>query len=104
MHALVVQMSLDPSRPGQVERHLRDDVTGWAKRQPGFISGQWLRSPDRRTGIGVVIFASEDAATAAARGPRSYHRDDSRAWNIEDVSVYQQLTTAAQAPGQYVDI
>jgi hypothetical protein len=95
MHTLVVQMSLDPSRPDQVARHLREDVAGWASRQPGFVTGQWLRSPDGRTGMGVVVFASEDAATTAAQGPRGYRRDDSRAWNIEDVTVYQQLTTAA---------
>lgn len=94
MHALVVQMSTDPARPEEVARHLREDVAGWAKRQPGFVTGQWLRSPDGRTGIGVVVFASEDAAATAAQGPRSYRHDDDRAWNIEGVTVYQQLTTA----------
>jgi len=40
MHTLVVQMSTDPSRPEEVARHFREDVTGWAKRQPGFVTGQ----------------------------------------------------------------
>jgi Antibiotic biosynthesis monooxygenase len=93
MHTLVVQMSTDPARAEEVARHLREDVAGWAKRQPGFITGQWLRSPDRRAVIGAVAFDSEDAATKAAQGPRSYPRDDDRAWNIEDVTVYQQLAT-----------
>jgi hypothetical protein len=31
---------------------------------------------------------------SAARGPRSYPRDDSRAWNVENVTVYEQLTSA----------
>ena len=44
--------------------------------------------------MGVVVFATEDAALAAAQGPRSYPRDDNRAWNIEDVAVYQQVTSA----------
>jgi hypothetical protein len=44
--------------------------------------------------MGVVVFATEDAASAAAKGPRSYPRDDNRAWNIEDVAVYQQVSTA----------
>jgi hypothetical protein len=44
--------------------------------------------------MGVVVFATEDAAFAAAQGPRSYPRDDNRAWNIEDVAVYQQVTSA----------
>ncbi len=94
MHTLVVQMSTDPTRPDEVSRHLREDVAGWARRQPGFVAGQWLRSPDGRTATGVVVFTSDDAATAAAQGPRSYPRDDDRAWNIENVAVYQQVTTA----------
>jgi Antibiotic biosynthesis monooxygenase len=94
MHTLVVQISIDPARAEEVARHLREDVAGWAKRQPGFVTGQWLRSPDGRAGMGVVVFTTEDAASTAAQGPRSYARDDGRAWNIEDVTVYQQLTTA----------
>jgi hypothetical protein len=34
------------------------------------------------------------AAASAARGPGSYPRDDSRAWNVENVTVYEQLTSA----------
>ena len=67
---------------------------GWARQQPGFVTGQWLRSADGSEGIGVVVFASGDAAASAARGPRSHPRDDSRAWNVENVTVYEQLTSA----------
>ena len=42
----------------------------------------------------MVVFASPDATASAARGPRSHSRDDSRAWNVEDVTVYEQLTSA----------
>ena len=34
------------------------------------------------------------ASASPARSPRSYPRDDSQAWNIEDVTVYKQLTSA----------
>jgi hypothetical protein len=44
--------------------------------------------------MGVVVFASEEAATSAAQGPRNLPRDDERAWNIESVTVYEQLTSA----------
>jgi hypothetical protein len=94
MHTIAVQISTDPSRPEEVARHLREDVVGWAKQQPGFVSGQWLISADRRGGMGVVVFASEDAATSAAQGPRNYPRDEDRAWNIENVTVYEELTSA----------
>jgi len=94
MHTMVVRMSIDTERADEAARHLREDVVAWARQQPGFVNGQWLRSPDGSEGIGVVVFASPDAATSAARGPRSYPRDDSRAWNVEDVTVYEQLTSA----------
>lgn len=98
MHALVVEMSTDPSRAQEVARHLREDVTGWAARQPGFVTGRWLASPDGRTGIGVVVFESEDAADRAAKGPRSHPHDDDRAWNVVDVTVYEQLASAGGGP------
>lgn len=52
-----------------------------------------MLGPGHDQGMGVV-FATEDAAFAAAQGPRSYPRDDNRAWNIEDVAVYRQVTSA----------
>jgi len=94
MHALVVQMSTDPARPEEVARHFYEDVVRWVRQQPGFVSGQWLRSADRSEGLGVVVFASEDAATAAAQGPRNYARDDERAWNLDRVTVYEQVASA----------
>ena len=91
---MVVQMSIDPSRTDVDTRHLREDIVNWARQQPGFVSGQWLLDPGQDHGLGVVVFASEDAAAAAAQGPRSFPRDESRAWNVEDVTVYQQVTSA----------
>ena len=94
MHTMMVRMSIDPVRAEEVARHLREDVVAWARQQPGFVNGQWLRSPDGSEGIGVVVFASGDAAASAAQGPRSYPHDGSRAWNVENVTVYEQLTSA----------
>lgn len=94
MHTIVVQMSIDPSRSEVVARHLREDIVSWARQQPGFVSGQWLLGPGHCQGLGVVVFASEHAAAAAAQGPRGFPRDEHRAWNIEDVTVYEQVTSA----------
>ena len=94
MHTMVVWMSIDPARADEAARHLREDVVAWTRQQPGFVNGQWLRSPDGSEGIGVVVFASGDAAASAARGPRGNPRDDGRAWNVETVTVYEQLTSA----------
>jgi hypothetical protein len=94
MHTMVVHMSIDPSRAEVVARHLREDIVSWATQQPGFVSGQWLLDPGSKQGIGIVAFSSQDAATTAAHGPRSFPRDDARAWNVEDVTVYEQITCA----------
>ena len=94
MYTMVVRMSIDPLRTEMVARHLREDIVGWARQQPGFVSGQWLLNTGHRQGMGVVVFRSEDAAAAAARGPRSFPHDDGRAWNVEDVTVYEQVTSA----------
>jgi hypothetical protein len=79
MHTMVVQMSIDPSRTDVVTRHLREDIVSWARQQPGFVSGQWLVGPRQDHGMGVVVFASEDAATAlnpAACAPATPLRAD----------------------------
>jgi hypothetical protein len=94
MHTMVVQMSIDPSRTQVVTRHLREDIVSWARQQPGFVSGQWLLGPGQNHGMGVVVFASQDAAAAAAQGPRSFPPDKGRAWNVEDVTIYEQVTSA----------
>jgi hypothetical protein len=94
MHTMVVRMSVDPARPGEVARHLREDVTGWAKQQPGFVSGQWLGRDGGTEALGVVVFASAADAARAAQGPRRYPPDAARSWNIEDVTVYEQLSSA----------
>jgi hypothetical protein len=91
---MVVQMSVDPARTGEVARHLREDVTAWAKQQPGFVSGQWLGRDGGTDALGVVVFASAADAARAAQGPRRYPQDAVRAWNIEDVTVYEQLASA----------
>jgi hypothetical protein len=94
MHTLVVTMTTDPARSDEVSRHLREDVTAWAKRQPGFVSGEWLLSDTQETGLGLVSFDSAEAATHAAGGPQGGGHDDQRAWNIDSVRVYGQVATA----------
>lgn len=91
---LIVTMTLDPARSPDVARHFTDDVVPWAAHQDGFVSGQWLRSPDGSHGIGIVTFDSVDHATAAAAGPRSQPRDDGRAWNTGTVDVFHVVASA----------
>jgi hypothetical protein len=44
--------------------------------------------------LGVVVFASRADADRAAQGPLGYRRDGARAWNIEDVTLYEQAASA----------
>lgn len=94
MHTLVVSMATDPGRASDVSMHLRNDVTAWAKQQPGFVSGEWLLSEGRDAGIGFVVFDSAGAAIEAAAGPRRYVHDDDRGWNITAVTVYESVASA----------
>ena len=89
---MVVQMTIDPHRTDEVDRHFRDDVQPWASKQPGFVSGQWLRLGDGDRGLGLVVFESEALAREAAKGPSMAPRVDGRAWNTDSVSVYTQVT------------
>jgi hypothetical protein len=95
MHTIVVTMTADPERRAETVTHLQRDVEPWAKKQAGFVSGQWLATADGRHGLGVIVFATLEEAELAARGPRSYQRDEQRAWNVERVDVFEQVARAA---------
>ncbi len=99
MYAMVVRMSLDPDRRSDVIAHLRRDVVGFACGLPGFVSGQWFCSTDGVDGLGVVLFDAEADVVAAARGPRATQHDVERAWNIENVQVFEQVARAERAGG-----
>ncbi|HLG69938.1 MAG TPA: hypothetical protein VK009_05880 [Chloroflexota bacterium] len=87
-------MSIDPARVDETARHLREDVVQWATRQPGFVSGHWLVSEDRTCGLGIVAFDSEQSALKAAAGPKSYRRDGTRPWNVEEVTLFTEVASA----------
>ncbi len=92
MYTMIVKMRLDPALLDEVNRHFREDVAGWAKAQPGFVTGSWLRSEDGTRGMGVVTFASAEAAAGAAVGPRS--APPGPAWSIESVEIFDQVQQA----------
>ncbi len=96
MYTLVVSMATDPDRAADVSMHLRGDVTAWARQQPGFVSGEWSLSENRDAGLGVVVFDSAATAGAAATGPRHHVHDDTRAWSITAVTVYESVASATR--------
>ena len=99
MYAMVVRMSLDPDRRPDVITHFRNDVAGWAGRQHGFVSGQWFCTTHGGDGLGVVVFEDEADVAAAMRGPSSTQHDETRAWNIDEVEVFEQVAQADLAGG-----
>jgi hypothetical protein len=46
------------------EALLRDEVIPQVSQAPGFVAGYWTRKDN--TGLGMVVFESEEAAQAAA--------------------------------------
>lgn len=95
MHTLVVNMSTNPDRTADVVSHMSNDITAWARQQPGFVRGEWLISESSDAGLGLVVFDSADAAAQAATGPRRYIHDDQRAWNITAVTIYETIASVA---------
>lgn len=61
MHALVVRVTIDDLEAARQE--LLDETIPRVSQAPGFISGYW--SSKDNTGMGHVVFDSEEAAEAA---------------------------------------
>jgi hypothetical protein len=60
MHAVVVTVTISDHELG--ERHLHEQVVPGVRQAPGFVAGYWARKDD--SGLGMVMFESEDAAQA----------------------------------------
>lgn len=61
MHAVVVRVNIDDPE-GATDR-LRGEVVPRVSQSPGFVAGYWTRKND--TGLSMLVFESEDAATNA---------------------------------------
>jgi hypothetical protein len=60
MHAVVVTVTISDHEVA--EGHLREHVVPGVSQAPGFVAGYWTRKDD--SGVGMVIFESEDTAQA----------------------------------------
>jgi hypothetical protein len=60
MHAVVVTVTIGDH--DVAERHLQERVVPGVRQAPGFVAGYWARKDD--SGLGMVMFESEDAAKA----------------------------------------
>jgi hypothetical protein len=67
MHAVVVKVTVNDLEAAQAA--LREQVVPRVSQAPGFVAGYWTRKDD--SGISMVIFDSEEAATRASEQVRS---------------------------------
>jgi hypothetical protein len=67
MHAVVVNLTID--EPEADLRQLRDHLVPEVSHAPGFVTGHWTRKGN--TGLSLIVFESEDAASSAADRVRS---------------------------------
>ena len=60
MYAVVVTVTISDHEVA--ESHLRENVVPGVSQAPGFVAGYWTRKDE--SGVGMVVFESEDAAQA----------------------------------------
>jgi hypothetical protein len=94
MHAVIVQVKIDPAREEEARRTLREAVVPAAKGLAGFSSGTWLRALQGDGGRGVLLFESEEAARAAAKQIRSEGPPPGVPVTMESVDAYEVLAQA----------
>ena len=80
MHAVVVKVSISDREAAEAE--LRDKVIPQVSQAPGFVAGYWTRKDN--SGSSMIVFESEDAATAASEMIRAMVPDHV---TLEDVEV-----------------
>ena len=61
MHAVVVKVTINDE--AEADRGLREEVVPRVSQAPGFVSGYWTRKDN--TGLSMIVFESEEAATTA---------------------------------------
>jgi hypothetical protein len=79
MHAVVVTVTISDHEVA--ESHLREQIVPGVSQAPGFVAGYWTRKDD--SGVGMVVFESEDAAQAMSERVPSMVPDVVTLQNIE---------------------
>lgn len=87
MHAVVVKVTIQDVERAQAA--LRDEVVPRVSQAPGFVAGYWTRKES--SGLSMIVFDSEDAATRASEMIPSAVPDDV---TLEDVEVREVVANA----------
>jgi hypothetical protein len=88
MHAVVTRVTVNDREAAT--GHLRENVVPGVSQAPGFVAGYWTRGDDG-TGLAMVIFESEEAATNMSERVPSLLTD---AVTLEDVEVREVVANA----------
>jgi hypothetical protein len=76
MHALVVNVSIQPGHSEEAQAELETNVVPRVKEAPGVVAAYWASSPDGAHGTSKVLFESEATAKAGADMARNGPRPD----------------------------
>ena len=87
MQAVVVRVTINDRE--SAETTLRDEVVPRVSQAPGFVAGYWTRKDN--SGLSMIVFDSEEAATRAAEMIPSVVPDDV---TLEDVEVREVIANA----------
>ncbi len=80
MHAVVVKVTIHDREAAEAGLHAK--VIPGVSQAPGFVAGYWTHKDN--TGLGMIVFESEDAATGASKMVRATVPDTV---TLEDVEV-----------------
>jgi len=87
MHAIVVRVNIVD--PETATARLREDVVPSVSQAPGFVAGYWTRKDG--TGLSMLVFESEEAATNAEQRVRANMPDGV---NLESTEVREVVANA----------
>ena len=87
MYAVVVTVAISDHEVA--EKHLRENIVPGVSQAPGFVAGYWTRKDE--SGVGMVIFESEDAAQAMSERVPSMVPD---VVTLKDVEVLEVVAHA----------
>lgn len=88
MHAVVVTVTIDATRTAESDEVLQQHVIPQSKAEPGCVRGMWLRTADETGGRGILIFATEGHAAAAAALIRQTTTTDQPV-NVDSVETFE---------------
>jgi hypothetical protein len=100
MHAVIGIWTVDPAWHDEQRRLLREKIVPLVTRQPGFVSGYWMRDPESGRSHTTVIFDGQESADAFKALVESGTRQAARVGVVSDILT----TVEIVAHAHHVDV